>query len=61
MGADHHGVLQCAEAGRFATPTAPRPASARFALGIQDSSSVMGPVRSSPQVIVTSPVSRFCS
>ena len=23
-----HGVLQCAEAGRFATPTAPRPASA---------------------------------
>src|SRR5262247_2885381 len=24
-----HGVLQCAEAGRFATPTAPRPASAR--------------------------------
>jgi hypothetical protein len=24
----HDGVLQCAEAGRFATPTAPRPASA---------------------------------
>ena len=24
-----HGVLQCAEAGHFATPTAPRPASAR--------------------------------
>src|SRR6266487_4027024 len=24
-----HGVLQCAEAGRFATPTTPRPASAR--------------------------------
>src|SRR5262249_35417714 len=24
-----HGVLQCAEAGRFAPPTAPRPASAR--------------------------------
>jgi hypothetical protein len=23
-----HGVLHCAEAGRFATPTAPRPASA---------------------------------
>src|SRR5262245_51045170 len=34
LGADdllfsRHGVLQCAEAGRFATPTAPRPASAR--------------------------------
>jgi hypothetical protein len=33
LGADdflfsRHGVLQCAEAGRFATPTAPRPASA---------------------------------
>ena len=31
LGADdllfgRHGVLQCAEAGRFATPTAPRPA-----------------------------------
>ena len=25
-----HGVLQCAEAGRFATPTAPRPASAQI-------------------------------
>jgi hypothetical protein len=33
-----HGVLQCAEAGRFATPTAPRPASARDSPWGQDTS-----------------------
>ena len=31
-----HGVLQCAEPGRFATPTAPRPASAITVPGGQD-------------------------
>jgi hypothetical protein len=32
-----HGVLQCAEAGRFATPTAPRPRlGSRFAVRDQD-------------------------
>jgi hypothetical protein len=43
LGADdllfsRHGVLQCAEAGRFATPTAPRPASARDSPWGQDTS-----------------------
>src|SRR5437773_5993099 len=43
LGADNlllggHGVLQCAEAGRFATPTAPRPASARDSPSGQDTS-----------------------
>jgi hypothetical protein len=33
-----HGVLQCAAAGRFATPTAPRPASARDSPWGQDTS-----------------------
>jgi hypothetical protein len=48
-----HGVLQCAEAGRFATPTAPRPPRLAIRRG-QDTfarlglASVMGPVRSSP-------------
>src|SRR5256884_2158041 len=43
LGADdllfsRHGVLQCAEAGRFATPTAPRPTSARDSPWGQDTS-----------------------
>ena len=43
LGADdllfsRRGVLQCAEAGRFATPTAPRPASARDSPWAQDTS-----------------------
>src|SRR6516164_4572576 len=43
LGADdllfsRHGVLQCAEAGRFATPTAPRPASAYDSPWGQDTS-----------------------
>jgi hypothetical protein len=44
LGADdllfsRHSVLQCAQAGRFATPTAPRPASACDSpWGIQDTS-----------------------
>jgi hypothetical protein len=43
LGADdllfsRHGVLQYAEAGRFATPTAPRPASARDSPWGQDTS-----------------------
>src|SRR5512133_1153977 len=43
LGADNllfsrHGVLQCAAAGRFATPTAPRPASARDSPWGQDTS-----------------------
>jgi hypothetical protein len=37
-GISRHGVLQCAEAGRFATPTAPRPASARDSPWGQDTS-----------------------